>query len=148
MFLIFYILSDYICGYFVSYTPHKISIVPYLPRPHLLLHFRKLFVYLSRRYTFQYLYYSCWRVFRWSLDKYMNMILHEFHRIYSTSSSATTRLFSFFMVLVSTSMRDCYENTASRSANSNRLSIFSYIMVSPTRDMIILSRTKNLISLV
>jgi hypothetical protein len=82
MSLIFNIIPNYVCGYLIPNTADKIAIVPQFPCPKLLLQIGKLTKYFTSRNTFHYLYHPGWRVLRWNLNKYMNMIFHYFHRIY------------------------------------------------------------------
>ena len=80
--LIFDILSYYVGSDLISNTPGKISITPKLPSPQLFSQFRKLLEYFSCRYTFQYLHYLRRRIPGRYLNKYVNMVFNNFHRIY------------------------------------------------------------------
>jgi len=82
MSLIFNILPYDVSSDLITYTPDKISIAPKLPRPQLFPQFRKLLKYLTGRHTFQYLHYLRWGISRRNLNKYVHVILHDFHRIY------------------------------------------------------------------
>jgi len=52
MSLVFNIPSDYISGYFITYTSYKVTIVPEFSRPKLFLELRVPLEYLTSRYTF------------------------------------------------------------------------------------------------
>ena len=82
MSLIFNIFPYYVSSDLVTDTPDKISIAPKLPRPQLFSQFRKLLKYLSRRHTFQYLHCLRRRISGRYLNKYVDMVLHNLHRIY------------------------------------------------------------------
>ena len=77
--MIFDIPLDQICGHLVSHRPRKISILPKLPSPQLLLHLRKLIENLTPRYTLQHPNHVSYRIPRWKTQKYMNMIRSYFH---------------------------------------------------------------------
>jgi hypothetical protein len=68
------VLLDQIRSHLVSNRPRKISILPKLPSPQLLLHFWKLIKNLTRRYTLQHPNHVSYRIPRWKTQKYMNMI--------------------------------------------------------------------------
>lgn len=80
--LIAYISSYYICGYFVSNRSNKVTIVPKLSTPKLFLQPRIFLKNLAGAYPFQYIHNLCGRIPRWSSQKHMNMVWHNFHRIY------------------------------------------------------------------
>lgn len=82
MSLIFNILPNYVCGNLITNTADIIAIIPQFPCPKLFPQIRKLIKYLTGRNTFHYLYHPCRRVSRWNFNKYVNMFLHYFHRIY------------------------------------------------------------------
>src|SRR3990167_8064474 len=82
MFLIFDIFLHHIRSCFVSYTPDKISVVPYLPTPHFFPHFRKFLVHFTSRDTLQYLYHSGGRISWRCFDKYMYVVFLYHHYLY------------------------------------------------------------------
>ena len=82
MFLILNVFPDYIRRDFITYTPDKVSVPPYPPRPHGLTYFRELLEYLPSRYTLHNLHHLCRSVTRRSLDKHMHVVFHHFHRVY------------------------------------------------------------------
>ncbi len=83
MILVLNISTDYICGDFVSNTTNKVAIVPQLPRPKLLPQLGKFLEHLTPRYTFHYLHYFGWRISRRCFQKYVHMVFHHLHGIYS-----------------------------------------------------------------
>src|SRR3989338_7468951 len=80
--LILYISSYYICGYFVSNRSDKVSIVPKFSTPKIFLQPRVLFKNFAGAYSFQYIHNLCRGIPWWSSQKHMNMVWHNFHRIY------------------------------------------------------------------
>jgi len=82
MSLIFNIFPNYICGNLIPNTADKIAIVPQFPSPKLLPQIRKLTKYFTCRDAFYYLNHPCQRVSRRHFNKYVNMVFHNFHRIY------------------------------------------------------------------
>ena len=82
MSLIFNIFPNYVCGNLIPNTADKIAILPQLPSPKPLPQIWEPTKCFTGRNTFHYLYHSCRRVFRWNLNKYVNMAFHYFHRIY------------------------------------------------------------------
>jgi len=82
MSLIFDVFSNYFCGYFVTNTTDKIAVVPQFPCPKLLPQIGELIEYFTGRDTFHYLYHPRWRVPGRYFYKYVNMVFHNFHRIY------------------------------------------------------------------
>src|SRR3972149_479803 len=80
--LIVYISSYYICGYFVSNRSNEVTIVPKLSAPKILLQPRIFLKNLAGAYPFQYIHHLCWGILRRSSQKHMNMVWHNFHRIY------------------------------------------------------------------
>jgi hypothetical protein len=96
MFLIFNIFPYYGGGNFISYASDKVTIIPQFPSPKLFSERRKLLKYLPCRYTLHYLYQSCRRIFRWGLNKYVNMVFYHFHRIY-LKTILFTYLFKHFL---------------------------------------------------
>ena len=85
MSLIFNILPNYVCGYLISNTADKISIVPQFPCPKLLPQIGKHFKYFTGRNTLHYLDHLRRRVSGRYFNKYVNMVFHYFHRIYPES---------------------------------------------------------------
>lgn len=81
--LIFNVFPYYVSSNLITYTPDKISITPKLSGPQLFPQFRKFLKHLSGRYTLQYLHYLCRRISRRHLNKYMHVVFHDFHRVYS-----------------------------------------------------------------
>ena len=80
--LIFNISSNHICGYFIPYTPNKVTIAPQFSRPKLFPQLPKLLENLSCRYTLQYLHCFRRRIFRRYFYKYVYMVFHYLHGIY------------------------------------------------------------------
>ena len=81
--LIFNISTYYVGGYFVTYTPYKIPIAPKFTCPQLFPQFREFLKHLSGRYALQYLNRLCWRVPWRYFHKYMHVVFHHLHRVYT-----------------------------------------------------------------
>ena len=81
--LIFNIFTYYVGSDLISYTPDEISIIPKFTRPQLLPQFRKLLKYLTGRHTLQYLYHLRRRIPRRYLNKYVHMVRHNLHCVYT-----------------------------------------------------------------
>ena len=99
MHLIFNILTYYVSGDFVTYTPNKVPIALKLSSPQLLPQFREILKYLAGRHSFQYLHYLRWRVYRRYLKKYVHVVFHDFHRIYPELILLSNPLKHLFQVL-------------------------------------------------
>ena len=82
MSLILNVFPNYVCGYFIANTADKVAIVPHLPCPKLLPQIGELTKYFTGRDAFHYLNHPCRRVSRRYFNKYVNMVFHNFHRIY------------------------------------------------------------------
>ena len=82
MSLVFNIFPNYVCGYFVANTANKITIVPQLPCPKLLPQIGKLPKYFTGRDAFHYLNHPRQRISGRYFNEYVNMVFHNFHRIY------------------------------------------------------------------
>jgi hypothetical protein len=83
MSLVFNIFPYYVSSYFVPYTPDKISVTPKFSSPKLFLQLREFSKYFSRRYTLEYLHYLRGCISRRYFHKYVHMILHYFHCVYT-----------------------------------------------------------------
>ncbi len=83
--MILNILPDYLCRYFISYGSGEISIFPKLSTPKLFLHFRIFSKDHARADTLQHAYNFRYTIARWKRQKYVNMVLSYFHRIYRKS---------------------------------------------------------------
>ena len=70
---------DQFRGHFVSHRPDKISILPKLSPPQLLLYFRVFPKYLTRRYTLQHPYHLGDGIPRRKTQKYMHMVRRDPH---------------------------------------------------------------------
>ncbi len=97
--LIFNILTYYVSGDFVTYTPNKVPIAPKLPSPQLFPQFWELLKYLTGRHTFQYLHYLRRGVSGRYLNKYVHVVFHDFHRIYPELILLSNPLKHLFQVL-------------------------------------------------
>ena len=83
--MILNILPDYLCRYFISYGSGEISVFPKLSTPKLFLHFRIFSKDHARADTLQHAYNFRYTIARWKRQKYVNMVLSYFHRIYRKS---------------------------------------------------------------
>ena len=83
MSLIFNILPNYICGYFIPNTSDKVTIIPLLPCPKLFPQVGKLLEYFTGGDALHHLNNPRRRISRRDFNKYVNMVFHNFHRIYS-----------------------------------------------------------------
>jgi hypothetical protein len=83
MTLVFNIFTNDIGGYFVSYTPNEVSVIPQLMRPKLFPQFGIFLKHFSGRYAFHYLHNLRRSIARRSFDKKVHMIFHHFHDIYT-----------------------------------------------------------------
>jgi hypothetical protein len=82
MCLILNIFPDYSGGDFISYTSHKVTVIPNLSCPKLLPELGKLLKYLFCRYAFQHLHQLYRRVFGGRFQKQVHMVFYYFHLIY------------------------------------------------------------------
>ena len=82
MSLIFNIFPNYVCCNLIPDTADEIAIVPQFPSPKLFPQIGELTKYFTGRDTFHYLYHPCRRVSRWNFNKYVDMVFHNFHRVY------------------------------------------------------------------
>jgi hypothetical protein len=80
--LIFNVFPNYVGGYFVSHTTHKLTVTPQSSYPKLLPQLRKLPEYFTGRNAFHYLYYPGRKIAGRHLNEYFHMVFHNFHRIY------------------------------------------------------------------
>ena len=83
--MILNILPDYLCRYFISYGSGEISVFPKLSTPKLFLHFRIFSKDHARADTLQHAYNFRYTIARWKRQKYVNMVLSYFHRIFRKS---------------------------------------------------------------
>jgi len=82
MSLVLNVFSNHICSNFISYASNEVSVIPQFARPQLFPQLGIFFKDFPCRYAFHNLYYFCWRVLRHHFHKYVNMVFHNFHRIY------------------------------------------------------------------
>jgi len=82
MSLIFNIFPNYVCGYFVTNASDKIAVIPQLPCPKLFPQVGKLLEYLTGGDALHHLNNLRRRISRRDFNKYVNMVCHNFHRIY------------------------------------------------------------------
>ena len=80
--MILNIFSDYFRRYLIAYGPGKIPVFPKFTTPKMLLHLWVLLKNYARTYTLQYSHYLRNTISRWKRQKYVHMILSNFHRIY------------------------------------------------------------------
>ena len=83
MSLVFNIFTNDIGGYFIPYTPYEIAVIPQLMRPKLLPQFGISLKYFPGRDAFQDLHYLRWSIPGRCFDKYMHMVFHHFHSVYT-----------------------------------------------------------------
>jgi hypothetical protein len=83
MSLVFNITADNVSSDFIANTPDKVSVIPQFARPESFLKLWELLKYFSYRDAFHYLHYLSRRVPGRSFGKYVNMIGHYFHGIYT-----------------------------------------------------------------
>jgi hypothetical protein len=99
MSLVLNIMANDISGYFISYTPDEVSIIPKLSCPKLFPELGIFLEYLSRRNALHYLDDLGRSVFRRRFGKYMHMIFYYFHGIYLKTILFSNMLEYFFKTL-------------------------------------------------
>jgi len=94
--MVFNIISDHLCGYFVANGSSKISVFPKFSTPKLLLHFRMLFENYTGSDALEHPYHLGNRVARWKGQKDMDMVFCDLKRIYPKAVLYGNLLKDFF----------------------------------------------------
>ena len=134
--MIAYVFLDNIFRHSVTNCAGKLAIFPELSSQQFPFHFRISLEYGAGRWPLQTLHKSKYRIFRWKTQKYMDMILRNFHLLYlkimvhcdlweallNKSPKASSQYpFSVFGSPYNTISRIVYSMTCSFDSHANRL---------------------------